>query len=184
MTPDARPDDTRLRTAFADLFRREQGRIYGYLHSLVRDAHDADDLLQQTTLILWNKFESFDASRSFFSWACGVARGEAANFLRSRARRPLWFSDEVSLLLIEAAEALDEGEIEERRAALRHCLDGLAERDQALVQECYGGDDGVSAVAARTGRSSQSVYNSLRRIRRALAECAERHLRQTGEGRP
>ena len=43
------------------LLRREQTRLHGYLHSLVRDLNDADDLFQQTTMILWKKFGEFDA---------------------------------------------------------------------------------------------------------------------------
>src|SRR5262245_16710123 len=87
---------------FAELLRRDQTRLYGYIHSLVLDLNDADDLLQQTTLILWKKFGGFDRDRSFFAWACGIARLEVANFLRSRGRQRLYFSDELNLLLIEA----------------------------------------------------------------------------------
>src|SRR3954447_2331283 len=91
---------------FAALLRREQTRLYGYIHSLVRDLNDADDLFQQTTLILWKKFAEFDPARSFFSWACGIARFEVANFLRSRGRQRLYFSDDLNLLLVEAQQEL------------------------------------------------------------------------------
>ena len=66
----------RRKTEFADQLREAQSRLFGYIHSLVRDLDDADDLFQQTTLILWNKFGDFDPARSFLSWACGVARLE------------------------------------------------------------------------------------------------------------
>ena len=59
---------------FAEYLGQDQARLYGYIHSLVRDVHDADDLFQQTTLILWKKFGEFDRRLSFFAWACGVAR--------------------------------------------------------------------------------------------------------------
>jgi RNA polymerase sigma-70 factor (ECF subfamily) len=170
-------DEQQRRADIATLLQQEQSRLYGYLHSLVRDLNDADDLFQQTTLILWNKFGEFDRSRSFFSWACGVARFEVANFLRARGRQRLYFSDELNLLLIEAHEEMTHDETEERRAALSQCVDKLRERDQALLLECYSGEgDRVSAVAGRHGRSSHSVHNSLRRIRRALFECIRRTL--------
>jgi RNA polymerase sigma-70 factor (ECF subfamily) len=137
---------------------------------------DADDLFQQTAAVLWKKFGDYDRSRTFLAWACGVARLEAANFLRSRSRQKLYFSDELNLLLIEAQENLSPDEVDDRRDALGHCVDKLRERDRQLLEECYGGSADVNAVAAREGRSPQSVHNSLRRIRRALFECVQRAL--------
>jgi RNA polymerase sigma-70 factor (ECF subfamily) len=167
---------------FAALLRRHQTRLYAYIHSLVRDLNDADDLFQQTTLILWKKFAEFDAARSFFSWACGIARLEVANFLRGRGRQRLYFSDDLNLLLIEAQADVPDEELECRRDALARCVEKLRQRDRELLQECYGGAAGVHEAAGRRGRSTQSVYNSLRRIRRALFECIGRTLER--ESRP
>src|SRR5947208_8192852 len=108
--------DARGRHAdFAEHLRRSQTRLYGYIHSLVRDLNDADDLFQQTSLILWKKFGEFDPRRSFFSWACGIARLEVANFVRTRARQRLYFSDDLSLMLIEAQSEMDCDELDDRR---------------------------------------------------------------------
>jgi RNA polymerase sigma-70 factor (ECF subfamily) len=164
------------KTEFAEQLRREQSRLYGYIHSLVRDLDDADDLYQQTTLILWKKFDEYDRGRSFFAWACGIARLETANFVRSRARRRLYFSDDLSLLLIEVQAEVSDRELEDRRDALARCVEKLRQRDRDLLAECYGDEAGVRAAADRHSRSAPSVYNSLRRIRRALFECVARTL--------
>jgi RNA polymerase sigma-70 factor (ECF subfamily) len=167
---------------FAERLRRDQTRLYGYIHSLVRDLNDADDLFQQTTLILWRKFGEFDRRRDFFAWACGVARLEVANFLRGRSRQRLYFSDDLNLMLAEAQAEVTDGELEARRDALARCAEKLRQRDRELLDECYGEPAGVSRAADRRGRSPQSVYNSLRRIRRALFECIARAMAQ--ESRP
>jgi RNA polymerase sigma-70 factor (ECF subfamily) len=167
---------------FAERLRREQARLYNYIHSLVRDLNDADDLFQQTTLVLWKKFGEFDPARSFFAWACGIARFEVANFLRSRGRQRLYFSDDLNLLLIEAQAEVSGEEVEDRREALARCVEKLRQRDRELLQECYSEPAGVQAAASRHGRSPQSVYNSLRRIRRVLFECVARAL--AAESRP
>jgi RNA polymerase sigma-70 factor (ECF subfamily) len=170
-------DEIQARKAlFAQYLRQDQTRLYGYIHSLVRDLNDADDLYQQTTLILWKKLDEFDRGRSFFSWACGVARGETANFLRARGRKRLYFSDDLNLMLIEAQADMPNDELEDRRDALAQCIEKLRQRDRELLTECYGDDAGVQQAADRRGRSPQSVYNSLRRIRRALFECIARTL--------
>jgi RNA polymerase sigma-70 factor (ECF subfamily) len=163
---------------FAEQLRQSQTRLYGYIHSLVRDLNDADDLFQQTSLILWKKFDDYDPRRSFFSWACGIARFEVANFVRSRSRQRLYFSDDLSLLLIEAQAEMSNEEGADRRDALAQCVEKLRQRDRELLAECYGEASSVPDASDRRGRSPQSVYNSLRRIRRSLFECVSRLLAQ------
>jgi RNA polymerase sigma-70 factor (ECF subfamily) len=178
----AREDSQQPAAEFAEHLRRHQSRLYGYIHSLVRDLNDADDLFQQTALILWRKFAAFDREGNFLAWACGIARFEVANFLRSRGRQRLYFSDDLNLLLIEAQDALGEAEADDRRDALARCADKLRRRDRELLEECYGESSGVNEAARRRGRSPQSVYNSLRRIRRALHECVNRTLASEAKG--
>lgn len=175
------PDDTPSRpreAEFAELLQRDQAQLYGYIHSLVRDLNDADDLFQQVAMILWRKFPDFDRGRSFLAWSCGVARLEVSNFLRTRGRSKLYFSDDLNALLIEAQEQLARDEADARREALGKCVQKLRQRDRELVDQCYSESGGVNDVAQQAGRAPQSVHNSLRRIRRALFECIRRTLNQ------
>lgn len=181
--PDARVRPARTsaqRAEFAELLARHQGQLLGYIYSLVRDLDDADDLFQQASLVLWDKFDLFDPSRSFVGWACGVARYEVLNFLRARSRERLYFSDELSLALIEAQEELEQERLEERRMVLAGCMKKLADRDKDLLEACYDRSSGVREVARARGRSPQSIHNSLRRIRRTLFDCVRRSLAQGG----
>jgi RNA polymerase sigma-70 factor (ECF subfamily) len=176
-------EEARLRKAeFVEHLRQNRARLFGYVHSLVHDLHHADDLYQQTALILWTKFGAFDRRRNFFSWACGIARLEFANFVRSRSRQPLYFGDHLSVLLAEAQEEMSDDELEGRREALSRCIEKLPEADRRLLTECYQESEGVHGAAERRGRSACSVYNSLRRIRRALYDCIARTLAR--ESRP
>jgi RNA polymerase sigma-70 factor (ECF subfamily) len=165
---------------FTALLRRHQTQLFGYIYSLVRDLDDAEDLFQQTSLVLWDKFEQFDQAKRFINWACGVARFEILNFLRSRSRNRLYFTDEVNLVIIEAQAAFEDERLEERRDALAVCIKKLRQRDQELLETCYGRSVRVQEVARVRGRSTQSIHNSLRRIRRALFRCVRRSVAQGG----
>jgi RNA polymerase sigma-70 factor (ECF subfamily) len=168
--------DTRNRQEYSRLLQHDQARLYGYVHSLVRNLNDADDLFQQVALIMWNKFDTYDPQRSFFSWACGIVRFEVANFLRTRGRQRLYFSDEFNLSLVEAYEELVHEDEANRIEALHNCLGKLRERDRALLQQCYEETESQKVIAANAGRSPQSLANSLRRIRHALLECIGRTI--------
>lgn len=168
-------DDT---SDFATLLRRHQTQLFGYIYSIVRDLDDADDLFQQTSLVLWDKFDQFDPARSFVNWACGVARFEVLNYLRARRRSRLYFCDELDLALVEAHESLEHQRHEDRRDALESCMKKLRERDLELLEACYGRSVCISEVAGTRGRSTHSIHNSLRRIRRLLFDCVRRSLAQ------
>ncbi len=167
---------------FARLLRQSRGRLFAYVHALVGNLADADDVFQQTALVLFRKFDAYDPSRDFLRWACGVARLEAAEFLRARGRDRLRFSDPVALALLEAFADVPAADETDRQAALPGCVDKLAEADRRLLAECYAPGADVAEVAARSGRPPRSVYNSLRRIRRALFECVERAVARGNRG--
>jgi RNA polymerase sigma-70 factor (ECF subfamily) len=171
---------TERKAEFAARLRAHQNQLFGYIYSLVRDLDDADDLFQQTSVVLWDKFDLFVPSKSFIAWACGVARFEVSNFLRSRNRHRLHFTDELGLMLIEAHEELEQEPLEGRKSALAECMRKLRPRDQQLLDACYERSVRIPEVARDWGRSSQSIHNSLRRIRRTLFECVNRTLAQEG----
>jgi len=87
----------------------------------VPSAADADDIIQETSLALWQKFGDFDPQRDFFRWACGVAFVEVLRFRRRTAKDKLWFNDELlELISSELLERKDNREL--RREALRECI--------------------------------------------------------------
>lgn len=167
---------------FAERLGRHQTQLFGYIYSLVRDFNEADELFQQTSLVLWEKFDTYDRTRSFIAWACGVARIEVSNFLRARSRERLFFSDGLGFLLIDAHEEFERERErrEEHHAALAECMQKLRVRDQELLEDCYGQQLRIPEVARARGRSTHSLHNSLRRIRRSLFVCIRRVLEQGG----
>jgi RNA polymerase sigma-70 factor (ECF subfamily) len=166
---------------FDRLLRQHHTQLLGYIHSLVRDLEDSEDLFQETVITLWQKFTTFDRQQSFFAWGCGVARFKVMNYLRARGRNRLYFSDDLNLQLVTAYANLGREEFDARQAALGTCIQKLRERDRELLRICYGVAHGVLQAAQGTGRSTQSIHNSLRRIRRALFECIRRTLNREFE---
>jgi RNA polymerase sigma-70 factor (ECF subfamily) len=167
---------------FAENLRRHKSQLFGFIYSQMRDYDDADDVFQQTSLILWRKYEQFDASRSFVGWAFGVARFEVAKFQRGRRRHRHFLSEEVCSLLVDIHEEFDHERLEEQRIALADCLKKLRPPDRELLLVCYGASTRIPEVARDRGRSPQSLYNTLRRIRRTLCECVLRTLRGKERG--
>ncbi|MCH7988613.1 MAG: sigma-70 family RNA polymerase sigma factor [Planctomycetes bacterium] len=161
---------------FVQLFTKFQRRIYLFILFKVPSPFDADEILQETNLVIWQKCDQFRMGTNFLAWACQIATFEVLKFRDRNRRNRLYFSDEFIEQIGEAA--LDDAEhLEERRNALVSCLGKLREKDQELIQYRYApGETGIN-LARRLGRPANSVYQSLGRIRRTLLECINRRLR-------
>ena len=158
---------------FSELITEHHARIYAYIHSLLRDLHDADEVMQRTTLVMWRKFKTYDRTKSFVGWASGVARYEVSNFFRQRGRDKMSFSDELAEVLIDS-HAENANELDEQTEVLAQCMKKLSDSDRQLMQRCYQKDHSVPEIAAALGRSTQSIHNSLRRIRELLYQCVSK----------
>ncbi|MBN1669479.1 MAG: RNA polymerase subunit sigma, partial [Kiritimatiellae bacterium] len=65
-------------TRFLELHMANQRDIFNYLLAAVHDFQDAEDLLQDVTLVLWKKFDQYKEEFPFLRWALGIARREVA----------------------------------------------------------------------------------------------------------
>ena len=172
-------DDAPSAPEFVALFLAEQRRIFCYIVTLLGNTQEAEDLLQETATVLWKKFDEFQPGTSFFSWACQTAQYHVLNYRRKHERQMVLLDDDVLELLADVPTA--EGEILTiRRDALHTCLDKLSSSDRKLFEVRYASTMAVKDMAAKFGRSADSVGHSLGRIRRALIECIRRALAIAG----
>ena len=86
---------------FVQVFQEHYHQLFAYVHTLVRNSADAEDVVQQTSLILWKKFDEYQPESNFFAWACVAARFEAMKFLRRDRRYRAHFSEAFQLKLAE-----------------------------------------------------------------------------------
>src|SRR5918996_655950 len=116
--PDDSPDVDR--EEFARLFSRNARRIYGFIMTLVFSHHDAEEVFQNTSVVLWNKFGEFQPGTNFFAWASRIAYFEVLSLMKQQ-RRSRTISDEALELLANEAAALAD-ESSSRHEALEECL--------------------------------------------------------------
>ncbi len=160
---------------FGRLFVRYQPRIYGLIRSLVVRRADAEDLLQETASVLWRKFDEFQPGSNFLAWALkrgalpGVVFPAAAEAGRPPVQRK--FLDAVGADTVTELARLDD-----LQELLDQCMDKLPPADRELFEMRYQFEVPPKNMAEQLGRPLSTVYNSINRIRRALAECVEREM--------
>jgi RNA polymerase sigma-70 factor, ECF subfamily len=168
--------------AFITQFLKAQRRIFAYILTLLPHQADAEDVLQQVSAIMWEKFDENDPPGDFTSWGCRIAYLEILHYRRSRQRQRVVFSEE---LLEHLAGAIEEDstslQLDERLEALDNCLEKLSRRDRQLLAERFKEGATPLSTALSVGRSVDAVYKAMARIRRDLYDCVTRTL--AGGGR-
>lgn len=160
---------------FVQLFTRHQRRLYLFILSQLPGTQDADEVLQETNLVIWSKYHQFDINTNFFAWSAQIATYEILKFRQRRQREKLRFSDDfVQAVATEVLERSDELDV--RRRALDQCLQKLRDSDRDLIRRRYEPGERGKHLAEDLGRPANSVYQSLGRIRRTLLECINRTL--------
>ncbi len=161
--------------AFIRLYTQTERRVYGYVLSLVGNFADADDVMQQVNLRLWQEFERFDPGTSFVAWAFTIARFEVLTWHASRQRSKLSFSQRtIELLADELPAVLHEADA--RSHALGECMKELPAPSQHLLARVYADGLQIAAAAREAGRSTDATYKLIQRVRQTLRDCIRRRL--------
>src|SRR5258708_5520660 len=161
------------------LMTQQQRRIFGYIYTLVPDRHSAEDLLQETSLVICEKFEQFQPGTDFVAWACQIAYWEVRRGRQKFARSKLVFDPELVEALAETAAEIAP-EMDRRHDALAQCLQRLHPRDREFVLTRYEPGAGVEEAARRSGRTLDAAYKALGRIRKLLEDCVSHRLAMEG----
>jgi RNA polymerase sigma-70 factor (ECF subfamily) len=164
---------------FVRLFVEHERQIYAYIRSLIPQRADAENVLQETAVVLWEKFDEYQAGTEFVRWAITVARFKVLSFHKQRRHDPIAFSDSLleSLDQVSAEIAQQPTDLQQ---ALEDCLTRLDDADRELFRRRYQPGATVPKLAAELGRPVTTVYHALDRIRRALVACVERRLNSEG----
>ena len=173
MEIETHPNADQAREAFVQLLTAEQTRLFSYIVMLLGDVNDANNVLQQTNLVLWRKADEFDLDTNFHAWARKTAYYQTLALLRDRKRDKHIFDEGLLEQLASLPTEMDE---DERRVALRHCLANISRDSLDLLQQRYAPGKSISDLARDRHKSEGAIKMALMRIRQALLHCIEGQL--------
>lgn len=167
-------------TEFIGLLTQHDRALGTYVYSLVPASADADDILQQTKMVMWRHFDRFEPGTNFLAWARKIAFHQILGHRRRLKRGHLPLSEEMlEAIGVEVERLADQGG--GRREALQSCLGKLPREHRQLVLLRYFEDLGVPEIAARLGSTVAAVYRALSRVRLALLDCVQKQTAVGGQ---
>lgn len=169
-TPENQPTDHTL--AVQRLFVQHQRTVLHYVLTIEPHFGDAQDIVQETFLTVTRKASTYVLGTNFPAWACTVARYEALQFQRQRARTAARLDEDVLQMLHPEEETDTEG-LERFADALKECMGRLPPKAGDLIRRRYHLGQMPEEIAPAVGWTPNSVRVALSRARKTLRDCVE-----------
>lgn len=164
---------------FVPLLLEHVQRIHWWIRTAVPRPDQAEEVFQEASLALWEKFSEFQPGTNFTGWAFQIVRFKILEFRKRQARDQRVFSGEfVEDVLNETLQVA--GSLETRYRWLADCYAQLAASDRELVNHRYMPGVTSKQLAKKMGRTESFISRALGRIHRLLFECISRHEAEEG----
>ncbi len=164
--------------AFGAAYDQYASLLYGLLLRIIRDAEDAQEILQETFLAAWTDARKFDPSRgSELAWLISMARSRAIDRLRSRERRSKR-EEEAARQISMLRPNVDPGgndpvAFREIRSAVRSAMQELPDAQRSALELAYFDGLSQSEIASRLGEPLGTIKTrtnlAMKKMRERLA---------------
>ena len=162
------------RTALADLYDRTSGKLYGICVRLLKSEPEAEEVLQDVYLTVWNKADRFDGRKaSPITWLAVLARNKSIDRLR-RTSAPTTNLDEAPELADDSMSALEVLVQEEDQKRLHDCLAELDQQQQSSIRAAFLDGATYLQLAERERVPLGTMKSWIRRGLLRLRGCLER----------
>lgn len=159
---------------FVRLMTEHQGRLFGYVFSLIGNPDAANDVLQEVNVVLWRDSKEFRSGSNFKAWAFRVAHFQVMAWRQRQIRDRLVFEDDMLEVLASGARETDEM-FDRRQERLTGCLEKLMPEHREMIRRRYAEGRSLQELAAGRGMTANAMMQALFRIRQRLMQCVARY---------
>lgn len=164
---------------FVRLLAEHERRLSAYVHALIPMWQDAEDVLQNTKIRLWEQFDSFRPEGDFAAWAIAIAGYMVRTHRTISRRQRVCFSDDVVEKIAQNIPSTLQRD--QRLSALLECVETLNTTSRRLLQLFCAGHQRIKDIADDLGQTPSATRVALFRIRRTLFECVQKRLREEND---
>lgn len=168
-------DDQGCQESFHQLVDTYGGRLYSHIRRLVNSAPDAEDVLQNTLLKVWQHLPDFKGESKLYTWLYRIATNEALLFIAKEKRRSTVFLDEgAPLAAVARVSGHPDFEGDEIQAKLLAALRKLPDKQRLVFVLRYfdelGYDDISLILNTSVGGLKANFHHAVKKLERLLTE--------------
>jgi RNA polymerase sigma-70 factor (ECF subfamily) len=159
---------------FLSLLAANQRKIFSYILAAVGRRNIAEEIMQQTLLIMWKDFDRFETGTNFSAWGKKIAYHKILEY-RKRNAKSVLFDSEVLQKFLDMSQKTSTGS-DDRGKALEGCMKKLKESSLRILSMRYNQQKSCKEISEEIDRPIQTVYKNMSRIYMALKECIDRTI--------
>lgn len=154
-------------------------RIYAFILTLVANSADADDIMQDTAVLMWEKYRNSEEITNLGALGIRIAHFKVLEFRKKQYGKKLQFNSTLFDTVLGGAVAVEE-KVDERFEAMKKCLSKLDEKSRKLVQLRHQKGQTIKHIAESIQMPPHTAYKHLAHIHDMLVRCIRRTLRAEG----
>ena len=163
------------RKAIALLYQRHHLRLYRYLLRFVKNEAVAEELVNETFLIVWQSAGSFEGRSQVSSWIISIGRNKAISLLRKRSDAEL--DDDYASGLEDDSDTPEVSALKQDKAAvMRACIDKLSDEHREVIDLVYYQEKAIKEIAIILDVPENTVKTRAFHARKKLSDL----LRKSG----
>ena len=155
-------------------------RISAAAWLVVRDAHVAEDIFQNTVLKAVTKDVSFEAEAALFSWAFITARRDSLNWCRKHGRESVGIDEDILTLIHQDWQNDHLNPKGNRFELLRDCMEEMPQKSEKILRLRYFEGLSCGEIADSISITLDAVYKRISRIQNSLRKCVELKMQPGG----
>lgn len=161
-------DPSTREMAFRHLISKYKERLYWHIRKIVLNHDDADDVLQNSMIKIWNGLDSFRGESSLFTWLYRIATNESLTFLNQRKRRMATSLTEENEYLVENLESDTYFDGDEWQLLLQKAIAVLPEKQRLVFNMKYFDEikyeDMAVILETSVGALKASYFHAVRKV--------------------
>jgi RNA polymerase sigma-70 factor (ECF subfamily) len=166
--------EERKEYAFNLIVRRYQERLYWHIRRILVDHDDADDILQNTFIKVWNGLETFREASALFTWLYRIATNEALTFLKQKKRKYFLPLIDVEKQLSNSIETDEYFDGDMLQTMLQKAILTLPEKQRIVFNMKYFDEMKYEEIAAvmntSVGALKASYHHAVKKIEKYMTE--------------
>lgn len=154
---------------FVNLLTANYHRIYNFILSMVPNRTEADDIMQEASIVMMEKFDDLRNYDEFLPWAFTVAKFQVLKYLKKKRSRAVL---DYKLINILAEQSKNRSEkLDDWVEALKGCISKLETIDKQLIEMKYNENATANEISKEIGLTPSKIYRSIYRIHGMLQKC-------------
>ena len=154
--------------AFQKLLREYQKPLYNHIRNIVLNHDDADDVLQNTFIKVFQNLKNFKAESKLFSWMYRIATNEAITFLNQKAKKNNTTSEALQSKIVDNLKADSYFDGDEIQFKLQKAIANLPEKQQLVFKMKYFEElkyeDMSEILGTSVGALKASYHHAVKKI--------------------